>query len=100
MRHRSHFMATAPEGPERFDECLLGFQKHDLQATDDFQKIVRPYIENLAEKIAHRLPPDLQEEVVSQTCLNLLGNSKMKFDPQRGSAKKFLVLAVGNAFRE
>ncbi|MDQ3258452.1 MAG: hypothetical protein M3R15_31965 [Acidobacteriota bacterium] len=38
--------------------------------------------------------------MVSQTCLNLLVSSKMKFDPQRGSAKKFLVLAVRNALRE
>lgn len=93
-------MATVSEGPERFDECLLGFQNHDPQATDDFQKIVRPYIVNLAKKIARRLPSDLYEDVVSQTCLDLLGNSKKRFDPQRGSAKKFLVLAVRNAFRE
>lgn len=93
-------MATAPEGPERFDECLLGFQKYDPQALDDFQKIARPYIVNLAKKIARRLPSDLHEDVVSQTCLNILGNSKMRFDPQRGSAKKFLVLAVRKAFRE
>jgi RNA polymerase sigma factor (sigma-70 family) len=86
--------------PERFDRCLVRFQSGDPQAADEFQRVIRPYLTNLARKVGRQLPDDIQEEIVQQTCLDLLGNSKMKFDPGRANAKKFLVLAVRNAFRK
>jgi len=85
--------------PQRFDRCLVLFQSGDPQAAGEFQRVIRPYLTNLARKIGRELPDDIQEDIVQQTCLDLLGNSKMKFDPERANAKKFLVLAVRNAFR-
>ncbi|MBC8029215.1 MAG: sigma-70 family RNA polymerase sigma factor [Pyrinomonadaceae bacterium] len=93
-------MIISTEDPKRFDVCLVRFQARDSLATEEFQTLVYPYLINLAHKIGRELPEDLRPEIVQQTCLNLLGNSKMKFDPQRGTAKKFLVLAVRNAFRK
>ncbi len=93
-------MTILPVEPGRFDNCLVRFQSGDATATADFETLVLPYLTNLARKIGRQLPDDIQEEIVQQTCLDLLGNSKMKFDPQRATAKKFLVLAVRNAFRK
>jgi hypothetical protein len=93
-------MIISTQDPKRFDLCLVRFQACDPLATEEFQTLVYPYLINLARKIGRELPEDLHPEIVQQTCLNLLGNSKMKFDPRRGTAKKFLVLAVRNAFRE
>ena len=93
-------MTDTPETTKRFNDCLLGFQAHDARATDDFESLIRPYLINLSRRIAPQLSADLHEEVAQQTCLNLLGNSAMEFNPKRATAKMFLVLAVRNALRQ
>jgi len=93
-------MTDTPETTKRFDDCLLRFQARDALVTDEFETLIPPYLSNLSRRIAPQLPTDLHQEVVQQTCLNLLGNSRMKFNPKRGSAKMFLVLAVRNALRQ
>lgn len=93
-------MTDTPETTKRFNNCLLRFQSHDALAIDEFETVIRPYLTNLSRRIAPQLPADLHKEVVQQTCLNLLGNSKLKFNPKRASAKMFLVLAVRNALRQ
>jgi hypothetical protein len=93
-------MTTLSVEARRFGECLVRFQSGDSTGIAEFEVLVRPYLTNLARKIGRQLPDDIQEEIVQQTCLDLLGNSKLKFDPRRATAKKFLVLAVRNAFRK
>ena len=93
-------MTDTPETTTRLNDCLLRFQAHDPRATDDFETLICPYLINLSRRIAPQLPADLHEEVAQQTCLNLLGNSAMKFNPKRATAKMFLVLAVRNALRQ
>lgn len=93
-------MTDSPETTKRFNDCLFRFQAHDPRATDDFERLIRPYLINLSRRIAPQLPADLHEEVAQQTCLNLLGNSATKFNPNRATAKMFLVLAVRNALRQ
>ena len=85
--------------PELFGICLAGFQAGVPHSYEQFEELLRPYLANLARKLARDLPDDLQEEIVQQTCLDLIGNSTAKFELQRGSAKAFLFFAVCNALR-
>jgi hypothetical protein len=92
-------MTVSTEDAELFSVCLAGFQARDPHFNEQFDELLRPYLVSLAKKLARDLPVDLQEEVVQQTCLDLIGNSTMKFDLRRGSAKAFLFFAVCNALR-
>ncbi|HKU76124.1 MAG TPA: hypothetical protein VJR02_19600 [Pyrinomonadaceae bacterium] len=92
-------MNVSTEDTELFSECLAGFQARDRHFDEQFYELLRPYLVSLARKCARDLPADLQEEVVQQTCLDLIGNSTIKFDVRRGSAKAFLFFAVCNALR-
>jgi hypothetical protein len=92
-------MNVSTEDAELFGVCLTGFQARDPHFDEQFDELLRPYLVSLARKLARDLPDDLQEEVVQQTCLYLIGNSTMKFDVRRGSAKAFLFFAVCNALR-
>lgn len=85
--------------PELFGICLSGFQAGAPHSFEQFDELLRPYLVNVARKLARDLPDDLQEEVVQQACLDLIGNSTTKFDLRRGSAKAFLFFAVCNALR-
>jgi len=92
-------MNVSTEDAELFGVCLAGFQARDPHFDQQFDELLRPYLVNLTRKLARDLPIDLQEEVVQQTCLDLIGSSTMKFDMGRGSAKAFLFFAVCNALR-
>lgn len=92
-------MNASTEDAELFGVCLAGFQARDPHFDEQFDDLLRPYLVSLARKLARDLPTDLQEEVVQQTCLDLIGNSTTKFDLRRGSAKAFLFFSVCNALR-
>jgi DNA-directed RNA polymerase specialized sigma24 family protein len=92
-------MNVSTQSAELFGTCLAGFQARDPHFDQQFHKLLRPYLVNLVRKLARDLSDDLQEEVVQQTCLDLIGNSTTKFDLRRGSAKAFLFFAVCNALR-
>jgi len=91
---------TVSTDPEQFALCLVGFQARDPQSFEQYEKSLRPYLVSLARKIARQLSDDLQEEVVQQVCLDLIGDTYIRFDPMRGSAKGFLVFAIRNAVRK
>jgi DNA-directed RNA polymerase specialized sigma24 family protein len=92
-------MTVSTEDADLFSASLAGVQARDPHFDEQFHELLRPYLVTLARKLARDLPADLQEEVVQQTCLDLIGNSTMKFDVRRGSAKAFLFFAVCNALR-
>jgi DNA-directed RNA polymerase specialized sigma subunit len=92
-------MSIPTNDAERFGVCLVGLQTGNIHACEQFDELLRPYLLNLTRKLASDLPDDLHEEVVQQAYLDLIGNSSIRFDPQRGSAKSFLYFAVRNALR-
>jgi DNA-directed RNA polymerase specialized sigma24 family protein len=92
-------MTVSTEDADLFSASLAGFQARDPHFDEQFHELLRPYLVSLARKLARDLPDDLQEEVVQQTSLDLIGNSRTKFDLRRGSAKAFLFYSVCNALR-
>jgi hypothetical protein len=91
---------TETVGSSDLDSSLPGFLSGDPIAIDIFFPLAQRYLLKLANKLAPELPVDIREEIVSQTYVNLLGQSGKRFDPTRGQAKAFLRGLLLNAVRQ
>lgn len=81
------------------DEFLIEFVAGSLPAAEAFPTAARPLMRRFARSAAPDLPPDLRDEVVSQSLEYLIEHGK-QFQPARGTAKAFLKLMTGQAARK
>lgn len=81
------------------DQSLLDFVAGTQPAAEAFPMIARPLMKTFARYAAAELPPDVHDEVVSQSLEYLIEYGK-QFQPARGTAKSFLKLMAGQAARK
>jgi hypothetical protein len=80
-------------------ESLMEFVTGTLPTADLFPITARPLMRKFARSAAPELPPDLRDEVVSQSLEFLIEHGK-QFQPSRGSAKAFLKVITAQAARK
>src|ERR1700733_16246687 len=88
-----------PVAQQALDRLVAGFIHRDQDAALEFRRVAPPIIRGLARRFGPDLPADVVDEVVSETCLLLLGRTGTAFDASRGSAQKFLFGVVANAVK-
>src|ERR1700733_3256479 len=88
-----------PVAQQALDRLVAGFIHRDQDAALEFRRVAPPIIRGLARRFGPDLPADVFDEVVSETCLLLLGRTGTAFDASRGSAQKFLFGVVANAVK-
>lgn len=79
---------------------LLGaYQLRDQYLAEQFDAATRPLLRSMARKRAWGLPKDAIEEVVQEVFLALLKPGAVSFDPQRGTARQYLMGRLLNAVK-
>jgi hypothetical protein len=81
------------------NQSLLDFLHVAEPQARYFPTTARPLMKTFARHAAPELPPDIQDEVVSQS-LEYLIQYGSRFQPARGSAKAFLKVLTGQAARK
>lgn len=81
------------------DQSLLDFVAGVQPAAETFPTTARPLMKTFARYAAPELPPDVHDEVVSQSLEYLIEYGK-QFQPARGTAKSFLKLMTEQAARK